>query len=58
MIIDLVKVIFQGVLSTGRMWLDLFSKSVERTETTVLVKGVFSKTSGKLILGPDFCLLS
>ena len=26
--------------------------------TAWMSKGVFSKTSGKLILGPDFCLLS
>ena len=24
----------------------------------IIIKGVFSKPSGKLILGPDFCLLS
>ena len=42
MIIDLVKVIFQGVLLTGRIWLDLLIKSVRKTNSRVSVFNAFS----------------
>ena len=38
MIIDLVKVIFQGVLLTGRMWLEMLIMPVKQTYSVDSIK--------------------